>query len=115
MYKIRRKFNNQFQPYNNISMNGATKRLIVDLIYRKNRIPFQRGFSFTNYRRSLCSMSYNGLIELVKLVDIITVIIVLTAGHVAPPEVLLDITNIGYFQFGQVRLGALTLTIRSPR
>ena len=94
-------------------MNGATKRLIVDLIYRKNRIPFQRGFSFTNYRRSLCS--YNWLIELVKLVDIITVIIVLTAGHVAPPEVLLDITNIGYFQFGQVRLGALTLTIRSPR
>ena len=70
------------------------------LIYRKNRIPFQRGFSFTNYRRSLSSMSYNGLIELVKLVDIITVIIVLTAaGHVFPPRAVLDITNFRYFQF----------------
>ena len=62
-------------------------------------------------------MSYNGLIELVKLVDIITVIIVLTAGHFFPSIVLVDITNIRYFQFRQVRLGALTLavTIQSPR
>ena len=62
-------------------------------------------------------MSYNGLSELVKLVDIITVIIVLTAGHVFPSIVVFDITNIRYFQFRQVRLGALTLavTIQSPR